>query len=667
MKALIDKTQCGALNKWVCQLGIGLILYGLAFAIKSATLDDDFFDLSLEQLADIEVTSVAKKSQKLSMAASSVFVVSQQDIKRSGVTTIPDALRMVPGVQVAKLDANKWAVSIRGFNDIFSNKLLILMDGRTVYSPFFGGAYWDTVDTVLQDIERIEVVRGPGGTLWGSNAVNGVINIITKQAKETSGLMISALAGKEETGQLSIRYGGKINADTQYRVYAKGFEKDEAEHGADDWRMARAGFRVDSKPGQEDSLTLQGETYAGEEGERALSSFNAPPFGAFASQTDVFGGHVLLRWNRDLGDGSDVTFQTYYDRAERAHFYIKDKRDTVDLDFQHRLQKVWLQELVWGLGFRYISDETKAGTLMSMAPDKRSDRIYSAFIQDEINLIDEQLILTIGSKFEHNSYTGFEYQPSARLLWKPYDKHSLWGAVSRAVRVPSRGEQDGIIQREVQDPRLSVNIIGSREMDAEELMAYELGYRFLDNQFSIDLSLFYNDYDNLRSLEQQKFIPPNVIPLVLSNELYGETYGLELATSWSVNEDWRLSAGYSFIQMQLHLSDISTDTTEEPDEGDTPHHQFNIRSLWQVSENWQIDTAMRYVDLVREAKAAQKASVKSYVTVDFRLAWQAHESVELSVIGQNLLGKHREYRGSTVPTQATDVEPSVFFKADFNF
>jgi len=641
-----------------------LCLYSLVFELKSETADDSFFDLTLQQLSDIKITSVAKKPQKLSLAASSIFVLSQQDIQRSGVTTIPDALRMVPGVQVAKLDANKWAISIRGFNDIFSNKLLVLMDGRTVYSPFFGGTYWDTVDTVLQDVERIEVVRGPGGTLWGSNAVNGVINIITKNAKDSAGLHVSAIAGNEERGQLSIRYGGKVNADTHYRVYAKGFEKDEAEDGVDDWRMGRAGFRMDSEPNKQDSLTLHTEAYVGEEGVRASSK----SFGTYASKTDVSGTHVLFRWHRELEDQSDLTFQTFYDRAERDHFYVKDKRDTVDLDFQHRFQTFWQQELVWGLGFRYISDEVTPGAVMIAVPERRDDQIYSAFVQDEISLIDEQLILTIGSKIEQNSYTGFEYQPSARLLWKPFDKHSVWGAVSRAVRIPSRGEQEGIIQRARIAPGLLVNIFGSRDMDAEELIAYELGYRFLENKFSFDLSLFYNDYDNLRSVEQGALVS-TTIPLTVGNELIGETYGVEIAGSWHVNQSWSLHGGYSFIQMQLHLSESSSDTTEEADEGDTPHHQFSLRSLWQVSEQWQLDTTLRYVDMVRAVKGRidDKDPIKSYLTVDCRVAWQLDPSVQLSVVGQNLLGNHREFRESTVDTQSTDVEPSVFFKADFHF
>jgi len=647
-------------NVYIIYIAVILVLSGSASDLKSAELNEDFFDMSLEQLSDINITSVAKKPQKLSLAAASIFVLSQEDIKRSGVTTIPDALRMVPGVQVAKLDANKWAISIRGFNDIFSNKLLVLVDGRSVYSPFFGGAYWDTVDTILDDIERIEVIKGPGGTLWGANAVNGVINIITKHAKDSSGLLINALVGNEEQGQLNLRYGGEINKDTQYRVYAKGFEKDEAKDGVDDWRQGRLGFRVDSEIALKDKITLQGDIYAGEEGERATSDITTAPFGTYASKTDVVGANILFRWQRNLSENSDFILQTYYDYTEREHFYVKDQRETVDIDFQHRFQIFKQQEIIWGLGFRYIGDEISKGALMSLSPQQRSDQIYSGFVQDEISLIDEQLILTLGAKVEHNSYTGFEYQPSARLLWKPFDQHSFWGAISRAVKVPNRMEQDAAIQRTMASPTLAVNIYGSKDMDAEELIAYEIGYRFLGKQFTFDSSFYYNEYDNLRSLEQGGSTS-SVVPLVVDNQLFGEVYGVELAASWQVNNFWRLNAGYSYTQMQLHLRNGSVDQTEEFDEGDTPHHQTTIRSLWQVSENWQLDTAMRYVDMIEGGR--NKESVDSYVAVDIRLAWQVYEALEVSFIGQNLFDDHREFRGSTVDTQATDVEPSLFFQA----
>ncbi len=647
------------------------IFASISFGVKAESLDGNLFDLDLAQLSEINITSLAKKPQKISMAASSIYVLDQEQIKRSGATSIADALRLVPGVQVAKLDANKWAISIRGFNDILSNKLLILMDGRSVYSPFFGGAYWDTVDTVLADIERIEVIKGPGGTLWGANAVNGVINIITKKTQQSAGLLVSAIAGTEELGNVTLRYGGDIDADTHYKVYAKGFERDKQNEGVDDWRMGRLGFRVDSRVDGNSDWMMQGEVYAGQEGEKAVSPFNEPPFGNFASATDVFGGHLLLQWRRQLSETSHLNFQAYYDRAERSHFYVSDERDTFDFDLQHRFELISGHELNWGLAFRYIGDQTQAGTVTTLIPQDRSDQIYSAFIQDEISLIKERLILTLGTKIEHNTYTGFEYQPSARLLWKFHDQQSMWGSVSRAIRHPSRIEQDMVLQRGflLSNTDVALDILGNRDMESEELLAYELGYRFLGDQFSFDISAFYNDYDRLRTVEfgELQTSPKLVFPLIIANEMDGEVYGFEFAGNWQVYNNWRLAAGYSFVQMQLHLAEHSTDRSEEGDEGDTPHHQFNLQSYWQINEDWQFDGVLKYVDMVRQTAFSNKESVGAYFAVDLRLAWQPYDELELAVVGQNLAGKHREFRGSTVDTQATDVETGVYFKADLRY
>ncbi|NOQ36487.1 MAG: TonB-dependent receptor [Methylococcaceae bacterium] len=647
-------------------VGYLLILYSLnCFAIDNSNIE--FLELSLEELANIEITSVAKKPQKRSQAASSIFVLTQEDIHRSGVTTIADALRLVPGVQVAKLDANKWAISIRGFNDIFSNKLLVLMDGRSVYSPLFGGTYWDAVDTILEDIERIEVIKGSGGTIWGANAVNGVINIITKNAKDTQGGLLSVLVGNEERGKIAMRYGGEITPELNYRVYAKGFEKDEAENGSDDWRMGQAGFRFDAQATAKDKLTLQSDVYIGEEGELAESL----DFGTFPSETEVFGVNVLFKWDRAFDDDSNLSFQAYYDRTERERFYLSDIHDTLDVDFQHRFQTFWQQEIIWGLGFRYIDDETTAGTLMSLNPTDRSVRIYSAFIQDEISLIKNRLILTIGSKFEHNSYTGFEYQPSARLLFKINEQHSIWGAVSRSVRVPARVEHDFTLKRKALSSNLNLNVVGSKNFKPEELLAYELGYRFINKAITLDVSLFYNNYNNLRSIEPASIVAgnPSVLPFFVENKLDSEVYGAEVALSWQVMESLRLHGSYSYVQIQSHPLVGSRDTTEERDEGDTPHHQFTIRSLWQPHQDWQVDTTIRYVDMIKEVQSpvTYKPAVKSYVTLDLRLAWQFDKNLEFSLVGHNLLGKHREFRNSIADIQATDVEPSVFFKADFHF
>ena len=610
---------------------------------------------------DNVIVSGSRSVERVASIPASINLLDQQSIAES-LKTSPEVQQMlsikVPGFSPAKASTSNSGFKLRG------RSALILIDGVPQSTPLRNGSLGlRTIDPAA--LQRIEVIKGPGGSLWGANAVNGVINIITKHAKASQGGLVSALAGNEERGKLSTRYGGEINQDTHYRIYAKGFEKDEAGEGVDDWRMGRVGVRVDSEPSNKDKLTLQSDVYAGEEGERAISTITTPPFGTFASKTDVFGGNVLFRWQRDLGENSDLTIQSYYDLTEREHFYIKDHRETVDIDLQHRFQTFWQQEIIWGIGFRYIEDETKAGKLLAFSPQRRSDQIYSGFVQDEISLIDDELILTLGSKFEHNSYTGFEYQPSARLLWKFYDQHSLWGSISRAVKVPNRMEHDATIQRtRAAGGTLALNILGSQNMDAEELTAYEIGYRYLDKQFTFDTSFYYNDYQNLRSLEQAAVIN-GVFPLIIDNKIEGEVYGIEVAVSWQLMQAWRIHTGYSYTQMQLHLKNSSTDITEEADEGDTPHHQTTIRSLWQVSEDWQLDGALRYVDMIKAGRG--KEAVKSYTTIDLRVAWQAHEAVEFSLVGQNLFGKHQEFRGSTVETQATDVEPSVYFQTDLHF
>ncbi len=661
---------CNSILLWVA-VALAMFLPFLAIAQAEPSFDDSFLDMSLDQLGDVQVTSAAKKAQSIGEIAASVYVLTNDEIKRSGVTNIADALRLVPGVQVAKLDANKWAVSIRGFNDIFSNKILILMDGRSVYSPFFGGALWDAVDTVLEDIDRIEVVKGPGGTLWGANAVNGIVNIITKSAEETQGGHLSVLAGNEETGTLNLRFGGELGQNTHYRVFAKGFEKDHAENGSDDWRMGRLGFRMDSQINDGHRMSIQGNLYSGNSGERAVVGFSAPipPIAEFDSTTDVMGGHIKIDWNYVSSDDQSFDLQIYYDRTEREHFYISDFRDTVDIDFQHRLKAFWQQEIVWGLGFRYITDETEPGTVMRLNPAARDDEVFSAFIQDEISLLENELIFTVGSKFEHNSYTGFEYQPSARLLWKPYDNHSFWTSVSRAVRVPTRIEHDSTIRRAMFPGGVALDIVGASDFGAEELLAYEMGYRMSQSNFSFDLSLFYNDFQHLRTIENGTLIPgsPSIIPAMVMNELEGEVYGIELSSIWQVTDNWRLIAGYSFVDIQLHLEPSSVDTTEEGDEGDTPHHQASLRSLWQVTEDFQFDGVLRYVDKVRENKLGRKPGVPAYITMDLRLAWQANQALNLAVVGQNLFGKHREFRGSSVEIQATDVETSLYFMATVEY
>jgi len=409
---------------------------------EAAAHAPDLTELTLEQLMTVEITSASKKEEPLWDSAAAVFVITGEDIRRAGMKSIPEALRLAPGVQVAQFGANRWAISARGFNATFSNKLLVLIDGRTVYTPLFAGVFWDAQDTLLEDIERIEVIRGPGGTLWGANAVNGVINIITKQAKATQGGYVEVGGGTEERGFVGTRYGGRIGSDLFYRGYFKYANHDNlvtatGHEGIDDWRTYRGGFRLDWEPSTRDTVTVQGDLYKGDFGQTLPIPSLLPPFSATRESRDDFaGGNVLSRWRHRMADRRETSVQFYYDRTHRDELLFHETRDTVDLEFQHRFPLGARHDLIWGVDTRVTIDalnKINSPTLV-FEPRRRTDHLVSGFIQDQIALIHDRLMLTLGSKFEHNSFSGFEAQPNARLVYSPNAWNRVWTAVSRAVR-----------------------------------------------------------------------------------------------------------------------------------------------------------------------------------------------------------------------------------------
>ncbi|MCP5005924.1 MAG: TonB-dependent receptor plug domain-containing protein, partial [Planctomycetes bacterium] len=416
---------------------------------------NDLTSLSLEDLMNIKVTSVSKRPQKLIDAASAIYVITQEDIRRSGATNIPDALRRVPGIQVAHINMNTWAITSRGLNSFLSNKLLVLMDGRSVYTPLFSGVYWDVQDTLLEDIDRIEVIRGPGASLWGDNAVNGVINIITKQAGDTQGGLLSTGYGNEQQGFGNLRYGNKIGNDAYFRVYSKYFNRDNAVDASgkktnDSWHAQRGGFRIDWDIKKQDSLTVQGDIYDSKFGETAATVSLTSPFSNTINDDSKFAGwNVLTRWKHTFSEYSNFELQLYYDQTERESIKLREDRDTYDFDFQHRFKFGERQDVVWGLGYRLTHDNIRNSFDFSFNPDSRSMSLYSGFVHDEITLIEDKLRLTVGSKLSYNVFTGLEVQPNARLLWKPCERHSTWLSFSRAVRTPSRAENDIRINKEV--------------------------------------------------------------------------------------------------------------------------------------------------------------------------------------------------------------------------
>ncbi|MHC1741907.1 MAG: TonB-dependent receptor plug domain-containing protein [Syntrophobacteraceae bacterium] len=643
--------------------------------------EPDLTDLSLEALMDIEVTSVSKRAQKLSDAAAAIFVITQEDIHRSGATTVPQLLRMVPGLHVAQIDANKWSVTSRGFSGRFANKLLVLIDGRSIYTPIFSGVFWEAQDVMLEDIDRIEVIRGPGASLWGANAVNGVINIVSKKAKDTQGGLVTAGGGTEERGFGSVRYGSRVGDSTFWRAYGKyadrdGFETTTGEEGADDWRSYRGGFRLDHTISLTDSLTFFGDLYKSVAGvEYGIPSLT-PPFQRKVRSDMVFsGGDILGRWTHNFSNTSAMTVQMYYDRLAGDDFNFSVNDDTFDFDMQHQFKLGSRQEVIWGLGYRYWRDHTDGSFLASFDPAKRCDNLFSSFVQDEISLVDQKLSLILGSKFEHNDYTGFEVQPSGRLIWTPTKQQSVWAAVSRAVRTPSRAEDDAILNTAVvpvtqQGLPLSVTFFGRTSTLSEELIAFELGYRVQPNErLSFDFATFYNVYDHLTAFKLGRPflsgdpVPHLVRPLLQANEMSGETYGFEAAMGWQALNWLNLKAEYAFIEMKLSTDPVAHDSTiEKRTEGSTPHHQFSVRSMMDLPCNFQLDLWFRVEDKL------PALDVSSYANMDVRLAWKALKNLEFSIVGQNLLqDQHLEFRPDFLSTPATEVQRGVYGKVLWKF
>jgi iron complex outermembrane recepter protein len=596
---------------------------------------------SLFSTKDVEVISVSKNPEKAFDAASSIFVLSQNDIKRSGATTIPEALRLVPGLEVARIDSHTWAITSRGFNRQFANKLLVMIDGRTVYNQLFSGTYWDMQDVVMEDIDRIEVIKGPGATLWGANAVNGVINIITKDARLTQGALLSATYGNEEKGTLVGRYGGKIGNDMAYRVYSKYFDRDSAyklngDDAENSWTNAGTGFRVDWQKTARETFTFQGDVAKGSnEHPLTLPGIASTVDG----DEDTNQANIMAKWNNKISNDSDIQLQASLDYLKRDVIGLTQEFKTFDMDFQHTWTGIKNNEVTWGLGYRLLQDDLTTApiggtTYLDYTPDSSTNNLYSAFLQDKIALVSDKLFLTVGSKLEHNYYTGFEVQPSARISWLATDKQTLWGSVSRAVRTPSRAEESIALVVGQIGP-FFLRQIGNSNMESEDLLAYEIGYRVRPtSNISFDVSTFYNVYSNLRSYE-----PNGTVNIPLANNGYGDTYGVELASDWGVTNNWHLSAGYSLLFMDLNVKPGSTDPLSPLDSKSSPKHQFKLSSHLNLPHNVGLDNMLYYVDSLDAP-----VNVADYLRFDTSINWEMKEGVELSLVGQNLFDdRHQEF------------------------
>ncbi|HKX32621.1 MAG TPA: TonB-dependent receptor [Blastocatellia bacterium] len=627
---------------------------------------------------NIEVTSVSKKEEQLFQAAAAVYVITREDIRRSGLTSLPELFRLVPGMDVARIDGNKWAISVRGFNRRFVDKLLVLVDGRTVYSPHFSGVFWEAQQPPLEEIERIEVIRGPGGTLWGANAVNGVINIITKHAKDSQGGLMTAGGGSEEQGFASARYGGMIGAHAHYRAYARYFNRsglvNAAGFNAHDWQnWVSGGWRIDWKRSERDALTVQADIYDTGLRETQTTINLAAPFAPPAlSPGDLSGGNVLGRWDHIFSDRSDTTLQIYFNRLRRTVYDVREHEDTFDVDFQHHLT-LGRQDLVWGLGYRVTSDRLDDGVSAQYIPKERDAQLFSGFVQDELTLIQNRLRLTLGSKLEHHDYTHFEVQPSARLLWTPSDRQTVWAAVSRAVRTPSRVER-GIRFKIAAFPGPEglpgiLTVVGNPNTRSEELRAYELGYRAKPGRrLSLDISTFYNFYDRLQSITDgppyfdSNPLPHLVIPASFDNQLRGRTYGLEAFIDLKIAKRWKCRGGYSYLGAQLNHKLSAPDINIDLFEGNSPRHQFQIHSYLTLPRNFELDSSLYHVSRLPTPQ------ISSYTRLDARFGWKVRERLELSLGLQNLLeDRHSEYRSIDTFVIPSEVRRSFYGQATWRF
>lgn len=645
-------------------------------------------DISLEDLLTVEVTSAARKAQRINDVAAAVFVVSREDIERSGATSIPEVLRMVPGVEVARLANNRWAVSVRGFNNRFANKLLVLMDGRSIYSPIFSGVLWENEDTLLEDIDRIEVIRGPGAAMWGANAVNGVINIITRRARDTQGNLLVAGAGSEERALAGFRHGGQAGGG-HYRVWAKGFTRDEAvttdgKSGNDYWRSGRAGFRADWSMAAGHRLTVSGQAYSSYTGDRFNRPDVASPTGMTVNNLEQTGkgAHLLGRNEWTLAGGSEMALQGYVDHTniELAGTF-KEVRMTIDLDFQHRLLLAPNHDVIWGVGYRRSSDRTTSGSLISVTPRTGAFTLASAFIHDDITLIPDTLRLMLGVRLEKSSFTNIEPMPNARLMWTPSENQSIWMSLSRAVRTPSRAELDAQVDLGVLpggapgNPTplaiLTRNVPDDHKLKVEKVTAYELGYRQqMTPTLSADLAAFHNEYSDLRSvaLGSQRLVaglPPYLVQeIVPNNSVEAYTRGIELALDWNPLSWWRIQPSYSYLSLHARSTtgDPSSAQTAARINQSDPQHQLSLRSAMSFSDRHNFDLWLRHVSKLGNDVIA------AYTSLDLRYAWRPRRDFELSLVGQNLLDRrHPEFVPDLLPSQACDIERAFYVKAKWLF
>jgi iron complex outermembrane receptor protein len=646
-----------------------------------AAQQTDLTQLSIEDLMNTRVTSVSKKDESLSRTAAAIFVITADDIQRSGATNIPDLLRMAPGVDVAQINANTWAVSIRGLNGRFSNELLVLVDGRNVYTQTSGGVFWDVLDLPLEDIARIEVIRGPAGTIWGANAVNGVINIITRNAAETRGGMAVTGGGNLDQGFGTVQYGGGLGKSTDYRVYSKYLNQDHmpgltGQDGADGWHILRGGFRTDSTISSQDKLMLQGDIYTGEEGNPStfLPSVTSPALRDNNLAVPLSGGFLQLVWKHTLSPSSHTTLGISFDRYQRDDELL-ERRHTFDVEFQHHIAWGLRQDVVWGASYSVTDSHTHGGLSFAMHPADVNMQMFSLFIQDEIALLPDKLYLTVGARLDHNYYTGFNILPGAQVAWTPDRHQSFWAAISQNNRTPAETDTGSRTNfagfpGPSGTPILAA-LVGNPHFDDEALTAYETGWRTtVRDDLSIELTAYYGAYNSQETTEpaapffETTPAPPHlVLPVTYENLMHGEAHGFELASNWKPTARWTLSPGYGFEQIHMHLDPTSQDTTSVLDaEGGSPVNSAQLRSHFDLAHRIGWDASAYFVDRLRSG------DIPSYIRLDTGLTWRWTEGLAMSLVGQNLVkDRHLEFGDDSGSIRSTLIKRSAYAKFTWQF
>lgn len=633
-----------------------LVLGSLATFSSLVAAPDQLKSLSIEDLLGMEVITPGKKEERLFNSTAAIDVISDEEIHRSGFTSIPESLRLAAGIHVGRDENGSWTISSRGFTSEQGNKMQVVIDGRNVYTPLYSGVFWDVQGVFMPDLERIEVVRGPGATLWGANAVNGVINILTKEASETQGGLLYAGTGNVESGFGGMRYGGEINDTTHFRVYAKGFEQDAMERldGSevdDQYQLWQQGFRIDGRPSGTIHWTFQGDIYTGETT-------------TYYAENNVDGGNLLGRFDIEF-DRSSLSIQTYYDRVEReVGGSFGETRDTLDLEIQYQVQVAERHDIITGINLRSSSDETIMSSNVDFVPASKTINLWSAFLQDEITLIEDTLSATIGAKLEENSYSDTEFQPNLRIGWTPHKKHFFWGAISRAVRIPTRLDHDVVASFGARDPfgNPFPLVLGNPDIQSEELVAFELGHRFaISENLTVELSLFLNQYDNLRIPEpsENPIFPP--YPLIYQNKMEAESIGGEFVLRMNVSEKWNFSLKYSYLDLDLSFDEGSRAGLNEASlESNSPEHILTAQNLFEVTDDVFFDSTLRYVSELKNPH------VDDYLELDLRLGWKITDECELELIGHNLLhDNHPEF--NAIDASPLGVRRSIFARVTFRY